>query len=242
MSDGFSLIDLSHAITDGMITYPGIPGPRLGSHLTFEESAGHYAPGTEFSIGTIAMAANTGTYLDTPAHRFRGATDLSTMPLARMVNLAAVVLSPLVSRTDELPVDGRPEIGDLGIDGLDLAGKAVLIHTGHARRWGTDDYLTNHPFLNRLAVQQLIAADVALVGIDSLNIDGTHTGERPAHTGLLAAGIPIVEHLTNLDLLPTSGSRFFAPPPKVVGMATFTVRAFAIVGVIVGNGLEGAPE
>ena len=216
-------VELSHPITDGMVTYPGIPAPRLGSHLTFEESASHYAPGTEFSIGTIALAANTGTYLDTPAHRYRGAADLSGLPLARIANLPGLVVDPG-------PLDGL-EIGRLPVAAAGIEGRAVLIRTGHADHWGTDRYFRDHPHLGIDAISQLVDGGAALVGIDSLNIDGTSTGERPAHSGLLAAGIPIVEHLTNLDQLPDSGGfRFFATPPSIEGLATFPVRAFAIVG------------
>ena len=222
------IVDLSHVITDGMTTYPGIPAPVIGAHLTFEESASHYAAGTEFSIGTIAMAANTGTYLDTPAHRYRGGQDLSQLPLERMVDLSAVVARLRVRGS----VGGRAiDESDLlrVLDGEDLAGRAVLIETGHSDHWGTPAYFTDHPYLTDDAVEFLVAAKPALVGIDSLNIDSTHTGRRPAHTWLLAAGIPVVEHLTALDALPDRGSHFTAAPPAVSGMGTFPVRAFAVV-------------
>lgn len=213
------LVELSHPITDGMVTYPGIPAPKLGSHLTFDESMAHYAPGTEFSIGLITMAANTGTYLDTPAHRYRGGADLSGVPLTRVADLPAVVVDcrDLTPAITELPLPDA------------IAGHAVLLHTGHSRRWGTDEYFHEHPYLTATAVQQLLDAKVALVGIDSLNIDSTHTGERVAHSALLAAGIPVVEHLTGLDLLPAQGFRFTAAPPRINGMATFPVRAFAVL-------------
>jgi kynurenine formamidase len=222
------IIDLSHVITDGLVTYPGIPGPVIGSHLTFAESASHYAAGTEFSIGTIAMAANTGTYLDTPAHRYRDGEDLARLSLDRMVDLAGVVARVLVR-----PAAGGRAIdeSDLlrALDGLDLAGCAVLIETGHSRHWGTPAYFADHPYLTDGAVEFLLSVKPALVGIDSLNIDSTHTGRRPAHSWLLAARIPIVEHLARLDELPATGFRFTAAPPAVQGMGTFPVRAFAIV-------------
>ena len=197
------VVDLAHEITDGMVTYPGIPAPTFGSHLSFDESASHYAPGTEFSIGMITLATNTGTYLDTPAHRYRDGDDLSALPLDRMVD-------------------------------LDVTGRAVLVETGHARHWGTDAYFSDHPYLTADAADWLVEHGAALVGIDSLNIDGTSTGERPAHSRLLAAGIPVVEHLTGLDRLPDDGFRFSAAPPRVAGLGTFTVRAFAVV--------EGPPD
>jgi kynurenine formamidase len=221
------VVDLAHEITDGMVTYPGIPAPTLGSHLSFDESAGHYAPGTEFSIGMITLATNTGTYLDTPAHRYRGGDDLAALPLDRMADLDGLVLR----------VAGGPTAIDVaaltgagaGPDGIDVAGRAVLVETGHARHWGTDAYFTDHPYLTAEVADWLVDRGAALVGIDSLNIDGTGTGERPVHSRLLAAGIPVVEHLTGLDRLPDEGFRFTAAPPKVAGLGTFTVRAFAVV-------------
>lgn len=220
------VVDLAHVITEGMVTYPGIPAPRLGSHLTFDESVGAYAPGTEFSMGTVDIAANTGTYLDTPAHRFRDGVDLAGFPLERMADLEGVV----VRVADGLRTGERPAVGPLALAGLEVAGRAVLVETGHARHWGTDAYAVDHPFLTADAADWLVDRGAALVGIDSLNIDGTHTGERPVHTALLAAGIPVVEHLTNLEALPPTGFRFTAAPPKVAGLGTFTVRAFAVVG------------
>jgi arylformamidase len=222
------IVDLSHVITDGMITYPGIPGPVIGTHLTFDESASHYAAGTEFSIGTISMAANTGTYLDTPAHRYRGGDDLSQVPLERMADLPGTVVRMRTRKA----VGGRAiEESDLlaALHGADPAGRAVLIESGHSDHWGTPAYFADHPYLSDDAVEFLVSAKPALVGIDSLNIDSTHTGRRPAHSWLLAAGIAVVEHLTGLDALPDSGFRFTAAPPAVSGMGTFPVRAFAVV-------------
>lgn len=228
------VIDLSHPVHDGMVTYPGIPGPVIGEHLTFDESAEHYAAGTEFSIGTISMAANTGTYLDTPAHRYRGGEDLAGFSLDRMVDLDTVVLRARV----------RPGAGGRAIDESDLlmalaaasvpqaelVGRAILIETGHSEHWGTPAYFVDHPYLTDDAVEFLVSVKPSLVGIDSLNIDSTHTGRRPAHSWLLAARIPIVEHLTALDQLPDKGFRFTAAPPAVRGMGTFPVRAFALIG------------
>jgi arylformamidase len=248
------IVDLSHPITDGLVTYPGIPAPVIGTHLSFDESASHYAAGTEFTIATISMAANTGTYLDTPAHRYRGGDDLAAVPLERMVELDAVVArvdagsahvgadgGPTdAAPTDAAPTDAAPINAAIGrpideqllrsaLRGADLIGRAVLVHTGHARHWGTPAYFTSHPYLTDDAAEFLVSARPALVGIDSLNIDSTHTGRRPAHTWLLAAGIAIVEHLTALDQLPNSGFRFSAAPPAVRGMGTFTVRAYAVI-------------
>ena len=222
------IVDLSHVIVEGMITYPGIPGPTLGSHLTFDESAAVYAAGTEFSIGTISLAANTGTYLDTPAHRYRDGEDLSQLALDRMVDRPGVLVR---ARHRDTPggraIDAaqlRAALGD-----LDPAGMAVLVETGHSDHWGTPAYFVDHPYLTDDAVEFLVSAKPSLVGIDSLNIDSTHTGRRPAHSWLLAARIPVVEHLTGLADLPDTGFRFTAAPPAVRGMGTFPVRAFAVV-------------
>jgi kynurenine formamidase len=224
------VVDLSHPIVEGMTTYPGIPGPTLGAHLTFDESAAHYAAGTEFSIGTISMAANTGTYLDTPAHRYRDGDDLSRVDLARMVDRSGVVVRARDLVAADRAIDEARLRSALEAAGVsDPAGRAVLIETGHSDRWGTSAYFTDHPYLTDDAVEFLVSVKPSLVGIDSLNIDSTHTGRRPAHTWLLAAGIPVVEHLTALAELPDTGFRFTAAPPAVVGMGTFTVRAFAVL-------------
>lgn len=209
--------DLSHTIEAEMITYPGLPGPEISTHLSFDESRSHYAQGTEFTIGRITMVANTGTYLDTPAHRFRDANDLSHLSLERCALLSAVVVN---TGTDL-------EIGPDPFEGLDLEGSAVLLCTQWDRHWGTATYGDPaHPHLTEAGARYLVAGGVALVGIDSVNIDDTRTGERPAHTVLLAAGIPVVEHLTALDTVP-AGAWFTAVPPAVRGLATFPVRAFA---------------
>jgi kynurenine formamidase len=212
------LVDLSHVIEHGMTTYPGLPGPQVSEHLSFDDSRDHYAAGTEFSIGRITMVANTGTYLDTPGHRFRDGHDLSGLPLERCVDLPAVV------------VDAVGPIPAAVFADLDVGGAAVLLRTGWDRHWGTERYGDpQHPHLTQAAAQVLVDRGAALVGIDSVNIDDTTTGHRPAHTVLLAAGIPVVEHLTGLADLPGTGARFSAVPPAVRGLATFPVRAFARV-------------
>jgi kynurenine formamidase len=215
------LVDLSHTVEDGLETFPGLPPPRISAFLTHEDAQGRYAPGTTFHIGRIDMVANTGTYLDTPFHRFPGGADLADLPLARVADLPAVVVRG--------PARGRAVEADAIPDG-DLRGRAVLFATGWSRHWGTPAYFSGHPFLAAGTAAELVRREVALVGIDSLNIDDTSTGSRPVHTALLAAGIPIVEHLRDLAALPDAGLRFFAVPVKVRGMGTFPVRAFAIVG------------
>ena len=220
------LIDLSHEIEAGMTTYPGLPGPVIADHLSRDGSRGHYAEGTTFQIGRIEMIANTGTYLDSPFHRFAEGRDLAALPLERFADLDGVAINavPVLAATTE----GRT-LGPELFAGLDLRGKAVLVHTGWDRHWRTPQYGEGHPFLTRGAVEELIAAGAALVGIDSMNIDDTRDGERPAHTLLLGAGIPIVEHLCGLGELPPSGFRFHSAPAPFRGVGSFPVRAYAIV-------------
>jgi len=217
-----TLIDLSHDVYDGMVTYPGLPAPRMGKVLTREASRGRYAEGVEFDIGSIELCANTGTYLDTPFHRFAEGHDLAGLALERCADLPAVVVHLAAQHDAAITTADLP-------DNAELRGAAVLFHTGWDRHWGTPEYAQNtHPFVAEDAVRALVAARVALVGIDSLNIDSTAGTDRPAHTQLLAAGIPIVEHMTNLAGVPARGARFFAVPVKIVGLGTFPVRAFTI--------------
>lgn len=215
------LIDLSHEITDGLVTYPGLPAPQIDEYLTRDASRARYAPGTEFSIGRITMVANTGTYLDTPFHRFADGLDLAGLKLQQLVDLDGVLVR----------VVGASEraIGADRFTGLDVNGKAVLIHTGWDRHWATPEYGVGHPFLTGDGAAWLAGHGAAIVGIDSLNIDDGADGARPAHTTLLHAGIPIVEHLTGLDALPQRGFRFSAVPARVAGMGTWPVRAYASI-------------
>lgn len=215
------LLDLSHDIEDGMVTYPGLPAPAIRDHLSRDASVARYAPGTTFQIGRIEMIANTGTYIDAPFHRFAAGADLAGFALATVADLPALVVrAPFAA--------GRTIDADR-LAGLEPRGKAVLVHTGWDAHWRTERYAHGNPFLTAAATTFLVERGVALVGIDSLNIDDTADGARPAHTGLLAAGVPIVEHLCNLGALPDTGFRFFAVPPKVKGMGSFPVRAFALV-------------
>jgi arylformamidase len=216
------LIDVSHVVEHGMITYKGLPAPLICDFLSREQSRSHYAPGTEFHIGKIEMVANTGTYLDSPFHRYADGKDLSQLSLDRLANLQGVAFQ--VDRSK-----GRA-IGPAAFHGHDLRGKAVLVHTGWDVHWRMDQYFEGHPFLTRDAACYLRDAGAALVGIDSLNIDDTADLSRPVHSVLLAAEVPIVEHLRGLNQLPSSGFHFFAVPVKVRNMGTFPVRAFGIVG------------
>ena len=210
-------IDLSHIITNGMVTYPGLPAPVIGTHLSREAAEEIYEPGTTFQIGQIEICTNTGTYLDVPFHRYADGHDLTGLSLDRVAGVDAVCLdrrgeTEITLTTDEL---------------RGCEGKAVLILTGHAGKWGTNGYFSDHPHLTEAAAVALVEARVACVGIDTFNIDDTVGKARPVHTVLLRQEIPIVEHMTNLDQLPASGFTFTAVPPKIEGAGTFTVRAFA---------------
>ena len=214
------LVDLSHEVEHGMITYKGLPAPIICDFLSREESRKHYAEGTEFSIGKIEMVANTGTYVDSPFHRFADGIDLAELPLESLADLEGIVIR--VSKS------GRA-ISSEAFHGFDMKGKAVLIHTDWSRHWRTDQYFEGHPFLTRDAAQFLADSDVAFVGIDTYNIDDTTDGTRPAHTILLGNRIPICEHMCGLENLPDSGFRFHAAPVKVRAFGTFPVRAYAVL-------------
>jgi kynurenine formamidase len=212
-----SLVDLSHTIEDGMTTYPGIPGPVITDHLSRADSRGHYAPGVEFCLGRIDMVTNVGTYLDTPFHRYAEGHDLSEVPLEAVAGVPVVAVDAPGPAVDAAALPTRS-----------LTGTAVIVRTGWDRHWRTDAYgAGGHPYLAQDAVDRLVEERPALVGIDSVNIDDTATGERPVHSGLLAAGIYVLEHLTNLAALDGDGWELFAVPVKVAGMGTFPVRAFA---------------
>jgi kynurenine formamidase len=215
------LVDLSHTVKHGLVTYKGLPAPVICDFMSREESRGKYAPGTEFQIGKIEMVANTGTYVDAPFHRFAGGKDLAELPLSSLAELDAVLIRPNMKH-------GRA-IGADSFSGFDLSGKAVLVHTGWSRHWATEQYFEGHPFLTEDAAQFLRDAGATIVGIDSLNIDSIDDGHRPVHTTLLGADIPICEHLCDLDLLPESGFSFTAVPVKVHAFGTFPVRAYASI-------------
>ena len=216
------IVDLSHVIEDGMTTYPGLPGPHICDFWEREGTAKNYEDGSTFQIGRIDMVANTGTYVDAPFHRYAEGKDLSELPLPSLADLPGIVVR-------------RPWENELGTDaahfeGLDVRGKAVLVHTGWDRHWRTDRYGVEHSFLTPDAADWLVEHGAALVGIDSNNIDDTRVRRRPVHTRLLGADIPICEHMTGLGSLPDAGFRFSAVPPKVKGMGTFPVRAYAVLG------------
>jgi arylformamidase len=218
-SDAARFIDLSHTIESGMITYKGLPAPLICDHLSREQSRSMYAPGTEFQIGRIEMVSNTGTYLDTPFHRYADGIDLSGLALESIAELPGVVVR--IGASQGRAVD-RAHFG-----AIEVHGRAVLVNTGWDRHWRTDQYFEDFPFLTEGAAIYLRDAGAVLVGIDSHNIDDTSTDSRPVHTTLLRAGIPIVEHMTNLGALPLRGFHFTAVPPKISGMGTFPVRAHA---------------
>lgn len=216
---GRKFVDLSHVIEAGMTTYQGLPGPVICDYWTRQESASRYDDGSSFQIGRVDMIANTGTYLDTPFHRYAEGHDLAAVGLERLAGLDGLCV-----RAREAAVDASM------FDGLDVAGKAVLVHTGWDRHWLTDAYFEGHPFLTEAAARLLAERGAKLVGIDSYNIDDTRTRSRPVHTILLGAGILICEHMTNLRVPPERGFRFTAAPPKIAGMGTFPVRAWGQIG------------
>jgi kynurenine formamidase len=216
-----SWVDLSHTIEDGMLTYKGLPAPLVCDYLSREDSRKYYEPGTEFQIGKIEMVANTGTYLDCPFHRYAGGKDLSELAPAQFADLEGVVIR--ADWRNGLDIDAAL------FEGKALRNRAVLVHTGWAAHWRTDQYFENHPFLTAEAALYLAECGVKLVGIDSHNIDDTHGRSRPVHSTLLGAEVLIVEHLCNLEALPDEGFVFSAIPPKIKGMGTFPVRALACV-------------
>jgi kynurenine formamidase len=216
------IVDLSHAIEHGMITYPGLPGPEICDFWKREETAERYDDGSTFQIGRIDMVANTGTYLDSPFHRYADGIDLAGLPLASLADLPGIVV--------RRPWENGIEVGAAAFEGREVAGKAVLVHTGWDRHWRTDRYGVEHPFLTAAAADWLAENGAALVGIDSCNIDNMHTRARPVHTRLLGADIPICEHMTNLGSLPDDGFAFSAVPPRMRGMGSFPVRAYAVLG------------
>jgi kynurenine formamidase len=215
------IIDLSHVITDGMVTYKGLPGPHICDFISRERSAANYDDGSTFQIGRIDMVANTGTYVDVPSHRFADGRDLSEMGVEAFANLPGIVVRK--------PFESGLAVDADAFEGLEVEGKAVLVATGWDRNWGSENYYSDHSFLTPEAAEYLIANGAALVGIDSHNIDDTRVRTRPVHTALLGAGIPVCEHMTGLGALPDSGFKFAAAPPKVKGMGTFPVRAYAVI-------------
>lgn len=231
MTSSRVFVELNHVVRAGMITYPGLPAPAITPHLTREQSPSVYAPGTEFAMDLITMIGNTGTYLDSPHHRFACGTDLAGLPLANLVDLPALVLRTANGSGRAVDVAALAELGD-------VRGCAVLINSGDDARFGTPAYAEDPTFLTRAGAQWLADQGATLVGIDSINLDDVADGTRPAHTLLLRAGIPVVEHLTALDELPARGARFTAVPPRVADFGTFPVRAFATVDR---SRIEGEP-
>ena len=215
------LIDLSHIIENGLVTYKGLPAPIICDYLSREESKKFYEEGTTFQIGKIEMVSNTGTYVDCPFHRFEHGKDLSEVELEKFAEIEGIVI--------RVPFGERLAVTPNELKGYAVADKAVLIHTGWDENWNTDAYYQGHPYLTKDAAEYLKDAGAKLVGIDSHNIDNTEGRIRPVHTTLLGAEILIVEHLCNLSALPESGFKFSAVPPKFKGVGTFPVRAMARV-------------
>jgi arylformamidase len=214
------LIDVSHTVEHGMITYKGLPAPLICDWMSREQSRSKYSPGTEFHIGRIDMVANTGTYIDSPFHRYESGKDLSELPLESIADIDCVIV-----RTDP----GAAVIDTIPLARHEVDGRAVLFNTGWDRHWRTDAYFEGHPHLTERAAEWLVKSGAVIVGIDSFNIDSVATGERPVHSVLLGRDIPIVEHMCGLDAVPLEGGRLTAVPVKVKGFGTFPVRAFVAV-------------
>ncbi|MBK9781278.1 MAG: cyclase family protein [Anaerolineales bacterium] len=214
-----SYIDLSHTIHDGLVTYKGLPAAIVCDYLTREASRGRYAPGIEFHIGKVEMVTNTGTYVDSPFHRYEDGKDLSEVELEKFVDLEGIVIRADYRKGLAITTEA--------FKGKEIRGRAVLVHTGWAEHWATDVYFENHPFLTEDAAIYLRDNGAKLVGIDSHNIDDTRGNARPVHSVLLRNEIIVAEHLCNLENVPDEGFSFTAAPPKVKGAGTFPVRAFA---------------
>jgi arylformamidase len=221
MTSSRRIVDLSHPIRSGMRTYPGLPGPRVEPYVTHSASRASYAGQSEFTITRFFMLGSTGTYLDSPWHRHPDGADLAQVNLGAVADLDGICI-------EHDAVEGR-EI-KLTTAAHDLAGRAVLVRTGWSARWGGPAYWAPGPYLGADAVQALVLARPAIVGVDFWNADDPDDPRRPAHTQLLGAGIPIVEHLTGLEQLPSEGFRFFAVPPAIESGASFPVRALAVIG------------
>jgi kynurenine formamidase len=219
MKSATRFIELSHRVVAGMKTYPGLPEPEVEVVLDYDDSRQRYQGKAEFRIASLHLCGNTGTYVDAPIHRYRGATDLASLPLDRLADLDTIVIDATAA---------GPAIGPEVFSGAELGSCAVLVRTDFSRHWGTADYFIANPFLTAEASELLVAADVRLVGIDSLNIDDAADPSRPAHTILLGAGIPICEHMTNLAAVPQSGGSLHAVPIAWVGGASFPVRAYVL--------------
>ncbi len=211
-------VDLSHTITDGLVTYQGLPAPLICDFLSRDDSLAMYDDGSEFQIGQVSMVGNTGTYIDCPYHRYAEGKEFSHLFISDLADLEGILISH--SFQEGLAIDESP------FQSQNLEGKAVLIRTDWATKWGSDDYFVNHPYLTTEAASYLESQRPRLVGIDSYNIDNTNSRQRPVHSILLGAAIPIVEHLCQLHLLPKKGFYFTAVPPKINGMGSFPVRAF----------------
>ena len=213
-------VDLSHPIKHGMITYPGLPGPIISTYISREESARKLGGGVSYHLGGIEMVVTSGTYVDAPYHFHAGGVDVAQLPLERLVEVRIVVIR----------ASGRTAIGPEVIDNPgELWGTAVLVHTGWSRHWGTAAYLSGSPYLTQDFAEMMVEANIALLGVDSLNVDDIEDSTRPVHHTVLGSGIPLIEHLTNLDQLPDQGARLTALPAPVHGVGSFPVRAVAVL-------------
>ena len=214
------VVDLSHEVHAGLFTHPGLPGPVTSAFASREQYRASY--GTEFQVDRVELVGNTGTYLDSPFHRFPDGDDLAALPLESVVDLPVLVVDGPDRAVDE-------RLLAAALDGVEPTGSAVLLRTGGDAAWGREEYAHDAPFLTAGGADWLAARRPALVGIDSVNIDDLADTTRPAHTALLGAGVLVCEHLTGLAALPTRGARLHAAPVKWRGVGTWPVRAYALV-------------
>jgi arylformamidase len=202
-----------------MLTYKGLPPVHICDYLSRQASVPLYEEGTTFQIGRIDMVANTGTYMDCPFHRYEKGRDLSEIQLNEIVNIPGVLID----------ASGQQVMDVSSFSSIEVRGKAILVFTNWAKHFNTPVYYSGHPYLTEAAAVFLRDEGALLVGIDSHNIDDTSGNRRPVHSILLGADIFIVEHMTNLNSLMGKSFLFSAVPPKIKGMGTFPVRAFAAI-------------
>jgi kynurenine formamidase len=210
-------VDVSHQVVEGMETYRPLPTPVVEVINDYDASVNEGK--SEFLIASLHLCGNTGTYVDSPRHRFRAGVDLAGLPLERLADLAVVVV-------DATGAGRAIGAGDLAVG--DVNGKTVLVRPDFSRHWGTERYFAENPHLTADACEALVDGGAAFVGIDSLNIDDIADKARPAHTILLGAGIPVCEHMTNLEAVESGRGRLHAVPIAWVGGATFPVRAYVV--------------
>ena len=170
-----------------------------------------------FHIGLLTICTNTGTYLDVPFHRYADGHDLADLALEQVAGVPAVCSTAAASRRST----SRPTISS-GSPGTRCSSAPTTQCTSARERTSRTTRTSS-----AASAEALVAADVACVGIDSMNIDGTATGDRPVHSILLRRGSRSSSTSPTSPRCPDRGFTFTAVPPKIEGAGTFTVRAFA---------------